>query len=213
MSVICASLREFPLSITAAFTWINSVTLKLEISRPSIRHLISTLCENPNKSIIIAEKNLKNYTWTIHRMNYRFLTTVECNYNTNLHSTSHMHNARVLNLNIWDLRFSQRCCWRFKFSGTSQRAVRRLMPNILKEHLQDEVIQEYWRSRFSLILRNFWNYSSNERAISQKTWVFNPICHIPNIMPRMFECNSNHTALQIITKYSYRWNVIFYLTW
>jgi hypothetical protein len=48
--------RNFLLSVTAASTGINSVTLKLETSRPSIRHLICTLCENPKNQSSLLRK-------------------------------------------------------------------------------------------------------------------------------------------------------------
>jgi hypothetical protein len=48
--------RNFLLSVTAASTGINSVTLKLETSRPSVRHLICPLCENPKNQSSLLRK-------------------------------------------------------------------------------------------------------------------------------------------------------------
>lgn len=70
-------------------------------------------------------------------------------------------------LNFWDLRLSERCCWRFKFSGRSHRAVRRLMPNILKDHHPFTFRTKQSTNtddEGALMLWNFQNYSSNGRV-------------------------------------------------
>jgi hypothetical protein len=56
MSDIYGSSRNFLLSIIAASTGINSVTLKLETSCPSTRHLIYMLCENPKNQSSLLRK-------------------------------------------------------------------------------------------------------------------------------------------------------------
>jgi hypothetical protein len=48
--------RNFLLSVTTASTGINSATLKLETSCSSVRHLISTLCENPKNQLSLLRK-------------------------------------------------------------------------------------------------------------------------------------------------------------
>jgi len=42
--------------------------------------------------------------------------------------------VRVLGFKFLRFETLERCCWRFKFSGRLHRAVRRLMPNIFKDH-------------------------------------------------------------------------------
>jgi hypothetical protein len=128
-------------------------------------------------------ENLKTYMQTIHCMNYRFLTNAECYCNTNLHSTSHVHTARVLGFKflrseiltavlleiqvVWDVTQGCQEINAQHFEGSSCL------------HLQQEVVHEQWQWWHYDPLEPLELHDQWEILISQKTWSYNPICYIP----------------------------------